>query len=125
MYQQSYQRPPMDVRTERNWAMGAHLSTFLGCFGVVAFANIIAPLVIYLMKREESSFVADQAKEALNFQISMTIYLLLAGLLSMAFIGIPLLVVLALADMILTVVAAIKASEGTYYRYPLTMQFVK
>jgi uncharacterized Tic20 family protein len=107
----------------RMWAMLAHLSALSGF--VIPFGNIIGPLIIWLVKRDEMSFVADQGKEALNFNISMTIYMMVSGVLVFVLIGIPLLIVLAIAWLVLAILAAVKANEGMAYRYPLIMRLVK
>ena len=107
----------------RMWAMLAHLSALSGF--VIPFGNIIGPLLIWLVKRDEMSFVADQGKEALNFNISMTIYMLVSGVLIFVLIGIPLIIVLAIAWLVLSILAAVKANEGVVYRYPLTLRLVK
>ncbi|MBD2231762.1 DUF4870 domain-containing protein [Phormidium tenue] len=106
----------------RMWAMLAHLSALSGF--VIPFGNIIGPLVIWLVKRDEMSFVNDQAREALNFNISMTIYMVVAGVLIFVLIGIPLMIVLGIAWLVLVILAAVKANEGTAYRYPLTLRLV-
>lgn len=107
----------------RMWAMLAHLSALSGF--VIPFGNIIGPLVIWLVKRDEMSFVDDQAKEALNFNISMTLYMVVAGILILVLVGIPLMIVLGIAWLVLVILASVKANEGTAYRYPLTLRLVK
>ncbi|MBE9203830.1 DUF4870 domain-containing protein [Synechocystis sp. PCC 7339] len=107
----------------RNWAMIAHLSTFAGY--LVPFGNIIAPLVVWLMKKDELEFVNDQAKEALNFQISILIYVIVSGVLILLLIGIPLLIAVLVFDLVVTIMAAVKANEGIRYRYPLKITFIK
>ncbi len=107
---------------EDNWAMGCHLSALAGL--VIPFGNILGPLVVWLVKREEMKRVAEAGKEALNFQISMTIYLLVASLLCFVLVGFVLLPVLALADLVLTIVAGVKAGQGEDYRYPFTFRLV-
>jgi uncharacterized Tic20 family protein len=77
------------------------------------------------MKKDEFPLVDDQGKEAVNFQISMTIYYLIAAVLIIILIGIALLIVLGLFSLIMTIVAMMKANSGERYRYPLTMRFVK
>ena len=108
---------------ERMWGMLCHLSTFAGY--LVPFGNILGPLVVWLVKKDEYAFVDDQGKEALNFQISITIYSLVSGVLILALIGIPLLIAVILFSVVMTVIAAIKANGGEYYRYPLTIRLVK
>ncbi len=108
---------------ERQWAMLAHVTTLLGY--VVAFGHVIPPLVILLSKRDESAFGADQARESLNFQITVLIAFLVALPLVCVLVGIPLLVLLALAHVVLTIVAAIAASDGRRYRYPFALRLVR
>ena len=110
-------------KEERTWAMFAHLSAFSGHF--IPFGHILGPLVIWLMKKPDNPFVADQAKEALNFQITMTIGFVVAGLLCLIAIGFLLLPVVWLFDIIFTIVAAVKANDGVTYRYPATLRLVK
>jgi uncharacterized Tic20 family protein len=109
-------------KDERMWAMFCHLSALLGF--IFPFGNIIAPLVIWLLKKDEYPLVNDQGKEALNFQISMTIYILASIVLIFIVIGIPLLILLGLFSLIVIVIAAIKANEGEKYRYPITIRFL-
>ena len=70
-------------------------------------------------------FASDQGKECLNFQISMLIYIIISGILTLILIGFAFLVILYVMNIILTIIAAIKANEGVTYRYPLTMRFIK
>ncbi len=114
---------PSLTKDERTFAMLCHLTSLSGL--VVPFGNIIVPLVLWLLKKDTMPFVDDQGKESLNFQISMTIYLLVCIPLLFVLIGIPLMIILGLADVILTVIATIKANEGIAYRYPLTIRFLK
>ena len=109
-------------RDERMWAMFCHLSGLAGF--IFPFGNIIAPLVIWLVKKEEYPLVNDQGKEALNFQISMTIYIIASVILIFLVIGIPLLIILGIFGLIVVIIAAIKANEGEKYRYPLTIRFL-
>lgn len=110
-------------KDEKMWAMLCHLSTFAGY--VIPFGNIIAPLLIWIMKKEEFPLADDQGKEALNFQISFMIYLAIALLLIIVVIGIPLVVVLVLFEIIITIIAAVNAYDGARYRYPMTIRFIK
>ena len=106
----------------RQWAMVAHLSTFAGF--VVPCANIFAPLVVWQIKKEEMPFVVDQAKEAMNFQISLTIYALV-GMASICIgVGAIVLPIVGVFDIAYTIIAAVKSNEGVEFRYPLTIRFV-
>ena len=108
----------------RTWAMFAHLSSFLG-YTCIPLASIIAPLIIWQIKKDDMPFASDQSKECLNFQISMLIYIIISGILTLILIGFAFLVILYVMNIILTIIAAIKANEGVTYRYPLTMRFIK
>ena len=118
--------PPMEItpsKDERTWAMLSHFSTL--CMFIFPFGNILAPLIIWLIKKEEMSFVEDQAKEVLNFQISMTIYLLISGILCFILIGIPFVIGLGIFNVIITIIAGIKANDGISYRYPINLKLIK
>jgi uncharacterized Tic20 family protein len=107
----------------RMWAMLCHLSALAGF--VIPFGNVIAPLIIWSIKKDEFELVKDQGKEALNFQISILIYLFASAILIVAVVGILLLIVVGLFWLIFTVIAAIKANEGEKYQYPLCIRFIK
>ncbi|MFQ5605955.1 MAG: DUF4870 domain-containing protein [bacterium] len=107
----------------RTWAMFCHLSA-LSCWIGVPFGNIVGPLIIWLIKKDEMPFVDEQGKESLNFQISMTIYVIGAVILSIMLIGIPLLIGLGIAHIVLVIVAAVKISDGDDYKYPFTIRFI-
>ena len=118
--------PPMDItpsKDERTWAMLSHFSAL--CMFIFPFGNILAPLIIWLIKKEEMSFVEDQAKEVLNFQISMTIYLLISGILCFILIGIPFVIGLGIFNVIITIIAGIKANDWKSYRYPINLRLIK
>ncbi|MEE9171187.1 MAG: DUF4870 domain-containing protein [bacterium] len=109
-------------KDQRTWAMLCHISTFVGF--VFPFGNIIAPLVLWLLKKDEYPLVDDQGKEALNFQISICIYVICSVILAFMLIGIPLLIGLGIFDVIVTIIAAVRAMDGEKYRYPLAIRFV-
>jgi uncharacterized Tic20 family protein len=103
--------------------MLAHLAGFL--FFICPFGNVIGPLIVWLVKRDQSEFIADQGKEALNFNISVLLAALVCGALVFILIGILLGVALFIFWLAMTIVAAIKANEGARYRYPFTLRLVK
>jgi uncharacterized Tic20 family protein len=110
----------------RMWAMFCHLgglAMFIPVLPVIG--NVIAPLIIWQIKKDDYPFVNEQGKEAVNFQISMLIYGLVAGLLCFACIGLILLPAVVVVDVIFLLIAAVKANEGYHYRYPLTIRFIK
>jgi uncharacterized Tic20 family protein len=108
---------------ERTLGLLSHLSSLSGF--IIPFGNILGPLLMYLIKREESEFAADQAREALNFNITMTLAMIVAAVLMIVLIGFLLLPALGLAWVVLTIIAAIKANEGEWYQYPFTLRLVK
>ncbi len=126
--------PPPPVGTpaqdERQWAMFGHLSALSGLF-TGGLGNIVGPLIIWLVKKDTHAFAADQAKEALNFNITLLLVGLLLGLVTVVTFGIgalltvPLGLLLGVAWLVLTIMAGIKANEGTAYRYPFTLRLVK
>lgn len=103
---------------DKIWSMLSHLSTLFGL-------GLLLPLVVYLAMRRESAYVAENAKEALNFHISVFIYVLCCIPLAFVLIGIPLLIIIGIGCLVLSIVAAVKASNGECYRYPLTLRLVK
>ncbi len=103
--------------SDKIWSMLSHLSALLG-------VGFVLPLVVYLAMRHESECVATNAREALNFHISVLIYSLCCIPLVFILIGIPLLIVLGLGSLVLAIIATIKASNGQCYRYPLTLRLV-
>jgi len=101
----------------------AHLCALVGF--IVPFGHIIGPLVVWLIKKDESAFVDDQGKEAINFQISMTLYAVVAAILILVVIGIFLLIGIGILDIVLVIIAAVKANAGEKFRYPLTIRFIR
>jgi uncharacterized Tic20 family protein len=108
---------------EKNWAVFCHLG---GLFGLVLPPlNVAIPLIIWLSFRDKYEFVDDQGKEAINFQISLTIYLVAAAILVFIAIGLLLVIGLAVFALIVSVKAALRAGEGIEFRYPITIRFVR
>ena len=112
---------PRDVRT---MAMLCHLSAFVGLIGV-PFGNILGPLLVWLLKRDESPFIDANGKESLNFQISLIIYAIIGAILILVVVGILLLSALFLFGVITVIVASIRAANGETFRYPLTIRLLK
>ena len=107
----------------RQGAMLCHLAAFLGF--VFPFGSVVGPLILWQMKKEVDPFIDDQGKEALNFQITVAIAWMVCIVLAFAVIGFFLMVALAIATVVLTIVGSIKANKGIAYRYPLTWRVVK
>jgi uncharacterized Tic20 family protein len=85
---------------------------------------VIPPLVIYLAKKDEHEFIADQARESLNFQITVLLLAILFGVMVFICIGVPLLIALALYQLVMVIVASIQANDGKRFRYPFTLRLV-
>ena len=99
---------------EKTLALLSHIVTFV--------SNFIAPLIIYIIKKDESAFVAAHAKESLNFQLTILLTIIV---LFITIIGIFLLWIVGIYALVLVIIATIRASEGKLYRYPLTIRFIK
>jgi uncharacterized Tic20 family protein len=122
-YKQIHRGEPITEKEERQWAMFAHIGTFSSMF--VPLGNIIAPIVIWQMKKNDSEFVVEQAKESLNFQITLFIYALISFLLVFIIIGFFLIFALVIFGLIMVIIGGIKANEGEDFRYPMTLRLVK
>jgi uncharacterized protein len=107
----------------RNTAVAAHLSTFAGL--IVPFGSIIGPLAVWLTRRHQDPFIDQAVREALNFGISIAIYGVVALVGALMLVGIPVLIAGVIAWVVLASLAAVKASQGQSYRYPLTMRLVR
>lgn len=133
--------PSAAEKEQRQWGMFCHLAALAVFIPIIPFGNLVGPLVIWLWKRHDIPGVNEHGKAALNFHLSIVIYLLILGLLIALpmflvsflfpplFLGlIPVAVVaclLALAEIILTIVAALQANDGKHYRYPFTINLLK
>ncbi len=110
-------------RDDRNMGLAVHLASFSGY--LIPFGSILGPLIVWLMKREEIAFVDSCGRNCLNFKISVMVYAIISMILMFVGIGFILLGVLAVFDIVVTIIAAMKASEGISYQYPLTIKFLK
>lgn len=117
-------QPVQTDSNERTWTIFCHLSGLL-LFTSIPFANVIGPLVIWLIKKDEMPKVNEHGKAALNFQISMTIYALACIPLFLIVIGFFLLMAVGIVNIIFIIVASVNASNGKLYKYPLSINFIK
>ena len=117
------QPPGKPSQQARQWALIAHVAGFLGC--VFPFGNLIGPLIVWQLKKEEDPFIDDQGKEALNFQITLSLLLLLCFVLMLVVIGLFLFWLVAIGAVALMIIAAIKSNEGKAYRYPFCWRLIK
>lgn len=119
------QQPPPKTSSHHAWAMACHLG------GLAHFSNftclplgVLIPLVIWLAERDRDPFVDQHGKESVNFQLNVLFWWLIFAVLSCCVIGLPLLLALHVAQIVLAILAAIEAAEGRPYRYPLTVRII-
>jgi hypothetical protein len=108
---------------EKQWGMFAHLAAFAAF--VFPLGNVVGPLIVYLIKKDEYEFVNDQAKEVLNFQITWSIIFIISAILIIAVIGIFMLIGFGIAWLILMILGTVAASKGEWHRYPMSVKFIK
>jgi uncharacterized Tic20 family protein len=112
-------KPPyVPTQDERTWALLAHLSGLIA--GVVGLP-FLGPLIVWLVKKDESPFVGDQAKEALNFQIAVLIAVVVCLITCVGAILAP---VIGIAGLVFSIIGALEANKGVYYRYPYTIRLI-
>jgi len=114
---------------QRQMALFSHLSSLSGL--IIPLGNILGPLILWLVKKDTMPFVEDQAKEALNFNITLAIIGIVLTIITVVTFGIgavltvPLGILLGIAWLVLTIMAGLKANEGQYYRYPFALRLIK
>ena len=108
---------------EKIWGMMCHFASFLGF--VVPLGNILGPLLVYLMKKDIYRFVEEQGKESMNFEITMTIYVLICIPLVFVIVGAIILPALIIFWITVVILAAVRNSEGRSFRYPITIRFIQ
>jgi uncharacterized protein len=111
----------MTVQEERNWAMAAHVGSFLAAWAALGLA---APLIVLLAKGNDSAFVRRHSVESLNFQINALVYTVVFLILIVVLIGIPLLLAYAVFYGVCVILGTVRASNGEEFRYPLTIRVV-
>ena len=110
-------------KNARNLAVLCHLFGLLGL--IIPPGNVIGPLLIWLLKKEDHPFIEEQGREALNFQISFTIAMMVSVFLALVYVGLFLLAILGIVDLILIIMASTAASRGENYRYPFSIKFLQ
>ena len=113
---------PMSPQDEKTWATLVHIAPFVAA--MVGFP-FLGPLIVFLVFKDRGPFIRFHAAQALNFQIVITIALWVFGLLSFVLIGIPFLIATGIAWVVFSIIAAVKANNGEWYRYPMTPELVK
>ncbi|NNC88868.1 MAG: DUF4870 domain-containing protein [Akkermansiaceae bacterium] len=123
--------PASQSVTENQWAMFTHLAALAGL--IIPYGNLVGPLILWVLKKDELPEVDRHGKEAVNCQISASIYMTVGGaigtFLLAILIGIPILLLVGVVWLvfviILPIIAGLKAKEGEFYRYPMTIRFLK
>jgi len=111
------------TQSERDWAMFCHLSAFAGF--IFPLGGIIGPLICWISRKDGSAWVDTNGKAAMNFQISVLLYVILAIPLCFILVGIPILLFLGVLEIVCIIVASIRASKGEYFKYPLAIPFIQ
>lgn len=109
---------------EKTMGMVCHLAA-LAIITSIPFANIIGPLIVWLIKKDEMPFVDDQGKEAINFQITISLAIVVCAALFFLIVPIFLIFVLILISIIFSIIGGMKANNGEYYRYPFALRLIK
>ena len=115
----------VDPKQERMWGMFCHLAALASLIIWIPGANILGPLAIWLIKKNEMPLVDQEGKESMNFQISLTIYGAVSFALCFIFIGFVLMPLIAIAGLVLIIMASVKTHNGEKFRYPFTIRFIK
>jgi hypothetical protein len=119
--------PPANISTiasVRTWCAFIHASALLGV--LLHFpGHLLGPLILWLVKRDDAPELNAHGKEAVNFQISMLIYNLVAAVFCLVLVGFVFLAILWILNTIFVIIAAIQASDGKFYRYPMTIRFIQ
>jgi uncharacterized protein len=121
--------PPLPVNSPalsnvRTWTALCHASALFGVFFHFP-GHLLGPLIVWLAKRDDSPEIDAHGKEALNFQISMLIYNAVAAIFCLVLIGFVFLAVLWVLNVVFAIIASIQASDGKFYRYPMTIRFIQ
>ena len=125
----SYPQPPPPanipaIANVRTWSAFCHASALLGVFFHFP-GHLLGPLVVWLIKRDDAPEIDAHGKEAINFQISMLIYNVVAAIFCLILVGFVFLFILWILNAIFVIIAAIQASDGKFYRYPMTIRFIQ
>ncbi len=116
---------PLNPHDERLWAMLTHLSALVGIVVGAGFIGWLGPLIILLVLKDRSAFVAEHAKTTLNFQISMFIGAVVAAFLWIVVVGFLITAAIYVIVIVLSIVAAVAANRGERYEYPFTIRFIR
>ncbi|MFQ3579495.1 MAG: DUF4870 domain-containing protein [Bacteroidales bacterium] len=115
---------PADLTPEdKNMGMLCHLISLAGL--VIPFGNLIGPIIIWYMKKDSSPFVNENGKSSINFQITVTIAIIISGILCFIFIGFILLPIIGILSIVFAILKGMNANKGEISRYPYSMSVIK
>lgn len=118
------QLTPVPDGDARRWAMLCHYAAFFW-FLMPMVGNVLGPLLVWQLKKDSDPFIDDQGREAFNFQLTYSLWMIICGILGWILIGFALAALVNLVSLVLVVIAGIRANEGRAYRYPLNWRFVR
>lgn len=113
----------IDNENEKTWGMLTHLLALSVLIGI-PFGNVVGPLIIYLIKKDEFEFVREQGREVLNFQITWTLIFIVSSILIFIGIGVVMLIAFGIAWLVLVIVGTVTAGNGSTYNYPFSIEFI-
>ena len=114
----AYNAPqPLRPDEEKTWAILSHLLPFLFSF--------LAPLVIWLVFKGRGAYLENQAKESLNFQLTLLIVSIVGAILTLVIVGVFVRIAAGIGAVVLQIMAAVAASKFEWYRYPVSIRFIK
>ena len=119
----NFSKQPFFGLTENTYLLLMHLSQFFGY--IIVGLGFAAPIILWLLNKENSTKIDQHGKNILNFMISMFIYTAVAAIFCIILIGIPILIILGILQLVFIILAAIKAGNGEYWEYPLSIKFLK
>ena len=118
------ENPQATNKDEQNWAMACHLAALSGF--VIPFGNVLGPLIVWLIKKNTMPLVDQHGKEAMNFQITVLVAFIISAVLTVIMIGFLLMIVVGIGALVLTIMAAVKVSNGQLdYKYPFAIRLIK
>jgi hypothetical protein len=109
---------------ERTFATFCHLGVYLGWSILPVAGFFLGPMIVWLLKKDESAFADHHGREAMNFQISCILWMLISIPLCLIGVGFITFILAALASLLMPIYAALKAADGQWYKYPLTWRFI-
>ena len=124
---QAYPAQPstMSAEDERTWGAISHAGAVIAMICSAGFLGFLASIAVYVIYKDRGPFVREHTRQALNFQLTLLIAYVVGGILSTIFIGFLVLAAAGILSIIFSIIAGIAANKGEWYRYPLTIEFIR